>query len=116
MVKEYNRHLIKKGCAIKYHLDKGESIYKISKELKVSTSTVHYYKKRPELLKCKRASKLIRKKLKKKRRKIRKINKDLRRAKNYVKRKNRITELYRAQTDNKSKKDIEIQNYNFKIS
>ena len=61
MVKEYNRHLTKKGGAIKYHLDKGESIYKISKELKVSTSTVHYYKKRPELLKCKRSSKLEKK-------------------------------------------------------
>ena len=59
---------------------------------------------------------LIRKKLKKKKRELRKINKDLKNAKNYVKRKNRITELYRAQTNNKSKKDIEIQNYNFKIS
>ena len=61
MVKEYNRHLTKKGAAIKYHLDKGESIYKISKALKVSTSTVYYYKNRPDLLRCKRSSKLDKK-------------------------------------------------------
>lgn len=61
MVNEFNRHLTKKVAAIKYHLDKGESIYKISKELKVSTSTVHYLKKRPDLIKCKRSSKLEKK-------------------------------------------------------
>ena len=50
-----------KGAAIKFQMERGMSNAAISRSLGISESTVRYYRKRPDILKVKRASKLPKK-------------------------------------------------------
>jgi len=61
MVKQFIKKLTKKGAAIKFQMDRGMSNSEISRSLGVPESTVRYYRKRPDNLEIKRASKLPKK-------------------------------------------------------
>ena len=58
MVKKFIRKLTQKGAAIRFQMDRGMSNSEISKSLGVPKSTVKYYRKRPDNLEIKKASKL----------------------------------------------------------
>ena len=58
MAKINIKKLTNKGAAIKFLMERGMSNAAISKSLGIPESTVRYYRKRPDILKVKRASKL----------------------------------------------------------
>ena len=58
MVKKFIKNLTQKGSAIRHQMEKGLTNAQISKSLGIPESTVRYYRKRPEMKKIKRASKL----------------------------------------------------------
>ena len=55
------RKITDKGTAIRFQMDRGLTNREISKTLGVSESLVRYYRRRPEKLEVKRASKLPKK-------------------------------------------------------
>ena len=61
MVKGFIKKLTNKGAAIKFQMERGMSNAEISKSLGIAESTVRYYRKRPDVLETKRASKLPKK-------------------------------------------------------
>ena len=61
MVKQFIKKLTQKGSAIRFQMDRGMTNAKISKSLGVPESTVRYYRRRPDNLEIKKASKLPKK-------------------------------------------------------
>ena len=61
MAKTNIKKLTNKGAAIKFQMERGMSNAAISRSLGISESTVRYYRKRPDILKVKRTSKLPKK-------------------------------------------------------
>ena len=61
MVKQFIKKLTQKGSAIRFQMDRGMSNSEISRSLGAQESTVRYYRKRPDNLEIKRASKLLKK-------------------------------------------------------
>ena len=61
MVKQFIKKLTQKGSAFRFQIDRGMSNSEILKSLGVPESTVRYYRKRPDNLEIKKASKLPKK-------------------------------------------------------
>ena len=61
MAKTNIKKLTIKGAAIKFQMERGMSNAVISKSFGISESTILYYRKRPDVLEVKRASKLPKK-------------------------------------------------------
>ena len=61
MVKQFIKKLTQKGSAIRFQMDRGMTNAEISKSLGVPESTVRYYRRRPDNLEIKKASKLPKK-------------------------------------------------------
>ena len=58
MEKQFIKKLTKKGAAIKFKMDRGMSNSEISRSFGAPESPMRYYRKRPDNLEIKRASKL----------------------------------------------------------
>ena len=61
MAKQFIKKLTKKGAAIKFQMDRGMSNSEISRSFGAPESPMRYYRKRPDNLEIKRASKLPKK-------------------------------------------------------
>ena len=61
MVKQFIKKLTQKGSAIRFQMGRGMSNSELSKSFGVPESTVRYYRKRPDNLEIKKASKLPKK-------------------------------------------------------